>query len=229
MNPILAQILMALAQTALAGIGGYLVAHHIITASQADSLTKDLLGHVALALPLVAGLGLTLWNKYLGRRKLLVALQPGVHTEDQVNQILKSGAPTPTITTPSNTSPGVPKVAALLLLCVLGASAACHAPVTIVTPQGQTAYTADQIVVRVNELMNAAIAANASNALPTATTRTIVTFAVDADKVLASTPAGWPATLAVSWAAAKAQIGAVNNPAIVAAMSAVDVVIGAIQ
>lgn len=106
---------------------------------------------------------------------------------------------------------------------------ACHAPVTIVTPQGQTAYTADQIVVRVNELMNAAIAANASNALPTATTRTIVTFAVDADKVLASTPAGWPATLAVSWAAAKAQIGAVNNPAIVAAMSAVDVVIGAIQ
>ncbi len=108
MNPILVQILMALAQTGLAAVGGYLVAHHIITASQADSLTKDLLGHLVLALPLLAGLALTLWNKYKGRVKLLVALQPGVHTEDQVNQIIKSGAATPTITTPSNTSPGVP-------------------------------------------------------------------------------------------------------------------------
>lgn len=110
MNPILAQILVGLTQWALAAAGGYLVAHHIITATQADSLTKDLLGHLALALPLLGALALTLWNKYRARVKLLVALQPGVHNEDQVNAIIKSGAPTPTITTPSNTSPGVPAI-----------------------------------------------------------------------------------------------------------------------
>lgn len=115
----------------------------------------------------------------------------------------------------------------LLVLCL--SLSACAAPVTITTPQGKVAYTADQIVLRVNELQNAAIAANATvpPSLPTATTRIIVEFCVSADKTLAATPAGWQATLATGWNAAKAKIGTPSNPAIVSAMSALDVVLAA--
>ena len=110
MYPILMQILMALAQTGIAALGGALVAHHIITGDQEQTLTASLLTHVALALPVALALALTLWQKYKGRVKLLIALQPGVHTEEQVDAIVKSGAVTPTILTPANTVPGVPKL-----------------------------------------------------------------------------------------------------------------------
>ncbi len=64
---------------------------------------------------------------------------------------------------------------ALCLALGFGVGVACnHAPPNL-TPAGQTAFTADQAVVRVNELMNAAIAANGSGALDTKTTRIIVT------------------------------------------------------
>lgn len=106
---------------------------------------------------------------------------------------------------------------------------ACAPPPTIVTQQGQIAYKADQVVVRINELMNAAIAANAANALPTDTTRTIVSFCVEADKVLAVTPNGWQQTLTLAWQSAKAKLPKIDNPSIVAAMGAVDVVIGVSQ
>lgn len=115
----------------------------------------------------------------------------------------------------------------LLVLCLL--TTACAAPVTIVTPQGQVAYKADQVVVRVNELMNAAISANTANALPTDTTRLIVQFCVSADKTLATTPAGWPTTIATAWRETKAKLPEIDNPAIIAAIGAVDVVIGVQQ
>jgi hypothetical protein len=117
-----------------------------------------------------------------------------------------------------------------LVLLSLIVWSGCHAPVTIVTPQGQAAYTADQVVVRINELENAAIAANAANAatpqgLGTSATRTIVAFAVSADTTLAQVPAGWQATVKTAWAAAKMQLGTLSNPLIVALMSAVDAVL----
>lgn len=118
-----------------------------------------------------------------------------------------------------------------LLALSLVSAVACHAPVTITTPAGQAAYRADQIVMRVNELQNAAIAANSASPkqLPDQTTRVIVQFCLSADQTLAATPNGWQATLKASWAATKAQLPVINNPAVVAAMSAVDVVIGGIQ
>lgn len=112
-----------------------------------------------------------------------------------------------------------------IVVCVDG----CAPPVTIVTPQGQAAFKSDQVVVRINELMNAAIRANAANALATDTTRMIVSFCVAADKTLAATPAGWPATLAKAWAQTKAKLPTIENPAILAAIGAVDVVIGVQQ
>ena len=117
-----------------------------------------------------------------------------------------------------------------LILVLLLAGSACSVPVTVTTPAGKAAYTADQVVVRVNELMNAAIATNAAvpSALPTATTKIIVQFALDADKVLAATPSGWQATVQTAWATAKTQIPPQTNPAIIAAMAAVDVALGSL-
>lgn len=97
-------------------------------------------------------------------------------------------------------------------------------PITITTPQGAAAFTADAAVVRVNELMNAAIQANANGALDTPTTRIIVTFAVDADTVLAKTPSGWQATVKASWALAKPNI-TTTNPTVLLAIAAADAAI----
>jgi hypothetical protein len=88
--------------------------------------------------------------------------------------------------------------------------AACHAPVTVVTPQGKTAYTADQVVVRVRELQNAAIQANATlvngqPGLDTATTRIVVQTCVSLAQTLAATPTGWPATIKTAWASFRVQ------------------------
>lgn len=86
-------------------------------------------------------------------------------------------------------------LAAVLLSGMLGCA---KAPPNL-TPEGQKAYTADQIVVRVNRLMDTAIDAEAAKALPTATTRVIVRFCVEADKTLAQLPAGWGPTLYTAW------------------------------
>ncbi len=118
----------------------------------------------------------------------------------------------------------------LFVLLLAGPLTGCHAPVTITTPQGHAAYTADQVVVRVNELQNAAIAANAATppALSTTTTRVIVQFAVATDTTLAQVPAGWQATVRTAWATAKAQLTGITNPLITALMAAVDAVLGGI-
>ena len=116
------------------------------------------------------------------------------------------------------------------VLCAIILWTGCAAPATIVTPQGQAAYTADQIVTRINELQNVAIAAEQAKSVPTDTVRVIVSFCVGADKTLAAVPSGWQATVYQAWQASKNQIppAQLANPAIVAAVSAVDVALAAI-
>lgn len=112
-----------------------------------------------------------------------------------------------------------------IALVVTLAGVACHRPVTIVTPAGQAAFTADQVVMRVNELQAAAIQAEATGGLPTATTRVIVQFCVDADKTLAATLSGWRATVSTAWTQTKARLPVITNPAVQAAINAIDVVL----
>jgi len=118
-----------------------------------------------------------------------------------------------------------PFLAVVLTSTALAHSGCVHRPTTIVTQQGKIAYTADQIAVRVSELQNAAIAANAQQQLSDEKTRTIVQFCVASARVLAQTPNGWQASLQTAWTQAKSQAGAITNPAVVAAMGAVDVVL----
>lgn len=117
----------------------------------------------------------------------------------------------------------------LILVACLFLMPACAPPVSVVTPQGQAAYKADQIVTRVNELQNAAIAANTSQQLSTDATRLIVEFCVGADKTLAQTPNGWQATVTIGWASLKASLPVITNPAVLAAIGAVDVLLGSVR
>jgi hypothetical protein len=108
---ILLQIAMALVQVGAAFLGGVLVAHHVITTTQESTFVASLITHAALALPVLGALALTLWNKYAGRRKFMTALaMPKGATEDDVTAKIAIGSVTPSILTPSNTIPGVPKL-----------------------------------------------------------------------------------------------------------------------
>lgn len=105
---------------------------------------------------------------------------------------------------------------------------ACSRPTTIVTPQGKAAYTADQIVLRINNLQNAAIQAEQTGGLSTDTTRTIVEFAVSADRTLKSVPSGWQQTVSAAWAETKKKLPPITNPALLAAIDSVDLVLAAL-
>lgn len=108
---------------------------------------------------------------------------------------------------------------------------ACHAPVTVTTPAGKAAYTADQVVTRLGELQNAAIQANQGGALDTNTTRSIVTYVVATTKTLQQTPAGWVATVQAGWHAFLPTLPAsiTGNPNWTAVVAAVTVAVDGLQ
>ena len=109
MQAILVQILIGLAQLAMAAFGGFLVERHIITGAQEQTLVAWVGYHALIVAPIVAGIVLMLWQKRKGFVRQLVALMPGIHTMQDVDAYIASGKPTPTVLTPSNTVPGVPK------------------------------------------------------------------------------------------------------------------------
>jgi hypothetical protein len=109
MNPIWLEILGVVLRAALSALSGYLVEHHIATADQTDRWTTAIVEHAVLWAPGAAALAWGLWARYRGKQKLLVALSSDVKmSENEVTAIVKSGVPTPTVSTPKNTIPGVP-------------------------------------------------------------------------------------------------------------------------
>lgn len=116
----------------------------------------------------------------------------------------------------------------VFVLALLLTVPACHAPVTITTPQGQAAYTADQIGQRVNELENSAISAQGNGSLDLATAKLIVNFCVSADKTLAQAPAGWQAIVGKAWSELKTKLPPQSNPLVQTAISAVDAALAAV-
>ncbi len=119
------------------------------------------------------------------------------------------------------------------LLCVLAFSG-CAKHVTGATPVAQAAITADAVVIRVNELQAATIqfCGAAPQCTPgtidTATARLIVQTSIDLRQTLRAVPAGWQATVKQAWAQARPKFASVTNAAILAAMSALDLAIGAL-
>lgn len=114
-------------------------------------------------------------------------------------------------------------IALLLVLALAG----CNAPASIKTPAGRTAYTADQIVLRVGELQGAAIQAEQTGGLPATIARPIVETTVALNKILRDTPSGWQVTVQHAWADLKPKIPAQyrDSPALAAVWAAVDIAI----
>lgn len=125
--------------------------------------------------------------------------------------------------------PNPMKLLLFTLITVLGLTGCMKTPVTVVTPQGKTAYSATQILQRVGELQSTAIQAESSKAIPTPVARIIIQYCVNAENVLKATPAGWQATVTAAWQQAKGQLppGMTGNPAWSAAIAAVDLVLAA--
>ena len=110
MDPMLLDFLGVLVRWAITSIMAYLVAHHILSADQGASFTADFVHRALISLPLLAPLAWGLWVKYRSRVKLMTALSmPPSATENDVNAKIALGHPTPSVMTPPNTVPGVPK------------------------------------------------------------------------------------------------------------------------
>jgi len=116
-----------------------------------------------------------------------------------------------------------------LIVALVFLATACHAPVTIVTPQGKVAYTANEVLKRVQELQNTVIAVGdiPNSGIPASAIRVIVAFTVRAAKVLDAAPAGSGSTVAVAWADAKRQIPLryLADPRLQASVLAVDMML----
>ncbi len=111
----------------------------------------------------------------------------------------------------------------LILALSFGLTACTRTP--NLTPQAQVAYSADQIVLRINELQNAAIAANSNGGLSRDTTRLIVTFCVNADRTAKDAPLGWEKTLGTAWVVLKTEIPTPMPPILASVVAAVDAVL----
>lgn len=100
------------------------------------------------------------------------------------------------------------------------------APPSVVTQQGKVAYTADQVVVRINELENTAIAANNDGSLKDDVAISIVKFCVSADKTAKTTPDGLKPALKTGWAELqKNLVGKTVPPTLTLAIGALDGII----
>lgn len=103
MNPILQAALGSILRAGLGILAGYLVKAGIWSAGDAE-------GYVAAAALAILVFGWSMWVKYKDRVKFLTALtMPANTTENTVNAHIASGAATPSVLTPADTAPGVPK------------------------------------------------------------------------------------------------------------------------
>lgn len=101
-----------------------------------------------------------------------------------------------------------------LILCTLAIGAvalpACHAPVTVTTPAGRAAFTANEVLTRVERLQDAAIAANKAAALDTPTARSIVFVTVQLAELADAATQGWQAAARQAWTQAKTETAALR-------------------
>lgn len=110
MDPMVTEFLGVLVRWAVTSAMAYLVAHHVLTADQGATFGADFIHRALLSLPLLATLAWGLWSKYHGRLKFMAALSmPTCATENDVLAKIALGQPTPSVMTPPNTIPGVPK------------------------------------------------------------------------------------------------------------------------
>lgn len=110
----------------------------------------------------------------------------------------------------------------------------CAKNVVPENPSAAAAITADAVVLRVNEFQAATIQycgpapQCAPNTIDTNLARTIVQTAIDLRATLRAVPDGWKASVKATWATARPKFAGITNAAILAALSALDLAIGAL-
>ncbi len=97
-------------------------------------------------------------------------------------------------------------------------------PPTIVTPQGQRAFVADQVLQRVEELENAAMAAYRSGDIPRNQARAVVRATIEMAELTDAAREGWQAVVMKAWQDAKAGIPALRTGRLAAYAAALDAV-----
>ncbi len=98
MNPILSAALGSIIRWALAAGAGYLVKAGIWSGTDAET-------YVAAGAMAVLGLGWSLYSKYHGRIKLLLALEAAQVSEQDIKDHLAWGGATPAVSTPAGDVP----------------------------------------------------------------------------------------------------------------------------
>lgn len=92
MNALVLEFLATLARWLLTSVGGYLIAHHVLTADQSDRFSSAIVEHLAIWLPGLGALAWSLWAKYRSRVKFLTALQvPAGTSEKSVDARISNG------------------------------------------------------------------------------------------------------------------------------------------
>lgn len=209
MTELFYEILGGWIRAVLVALSAWLLSHHLITADQGDRLTSELFAHIMLVAPGVLAMLWTAIAKYRSRVKFLTALEmPAGTTEDDVKARVMTGGGVPIATV---------VLAVGLLLSSGGLFAACHPPASIVTPAGKQAYTADQVVARLNEFQNAVIATSDAGRMRLADARAIVTW-ISGDinatppktglvQAIGAAPGGgWRAVALQEWPAIRSQL-----------------------
>lgn len=80
------------------------------------------------------------------------------------------------------------------------AASACAPPPSIQTPEGKKIWTANEVVIRINEFQGAVIDASDLGALPVPTARTIVEWTTRSLRTIQAVPDGWLPVVAKGWA-----------------------------
>lgn len=101
MNPLASAAIGSILRWALAIGAGYLVNANIWTGEEAGI-------YVTSATMALLSLGLSLWQKYRGRIKLLTALELAGATEHEVIALAALPTPSPPVSTPANQVPVSP-------------------------------------------------------------------------------------------------------------------------
>lgn len=83
MDPLIAEFIGVILRWLLTSIGGYLVAHHVLEASQSEKYVTAFAHDLALGIPVVLGLLWGLWAKYKGRLRFIAAQEAPRHTSEE--------------------------------------------------------------------------------------------------------------------------------------------------
>jgi len=114
----------------------------------------------------------------------------------------------------------------ILLFVALVVTACKPTPVLVITEAGKEAWTADQVLERVERLQNAAIALHKAGELPTDTARAIVFATVQIAEFADAAQQDWRAMVRQAWVQARTDIPVLNEERFKVYVSAIDTLLG---